>query len=102
MYRGSYDPSHSNHNFAVLDAKSLIKNCADIPNLVFPEILDGAIKMLDKSKQYVLSIDGKKIAPGLGKPLFGDINLWGHENPNLEDALKKRNEDLELQKLIKK
>ena len=71
------------------DVKSLIKNCAGIPNLVFPGILDGAINMLDKSKQYVLSIDGKKIAAGLGKPLFGDINLWGHEKPNLEEALGK-------------
>ena len=24
MYRGSYDPSHSNHNFAVPDVKSMI------------------------------------------------------------------------------
>ena len=57
---------------------------------------EGTIKMLDKSKQYVLSIDGKKIAPGLGKPLFGDINLMGHEKPNLEDALKQRNDDIEF------
>ena len=64
--------------------------------MVFPGILEGAIKMLDKSKQYVLSIDGKKIAPGLSKPLFGDINLWAHKKPNLEGALKKRNEELEF------
>ena len=64
--------------------------------MVFPGILEEAIKMLDKTKQYVLSIDGKKITPGFGKPLFGDINLWGHEKPNLEHALKKRNEDLEF------
>ena len=70
--------------------KSLIKNCGDIPNLVFAGILESAIKMLVKSKQYVLSVDGKKIAADLGKPLFGDINLWGHEKPNLEDALCKR------------
>ena len=52
--------------------------------------MDTAIKLLDKSKKYVLSIDGKKIACGLGKNNTGDINLWGHETPNLEEALKKR------------
>ena len=89
MKRGNYDPESSNHNFAVPDVKSLIKNSGQIPNLVFPGILDSAIKMLDKSKQYVLSVDGKKIAAGLGKSLFGDINLWGHEKPNLEETLQK-------------
>ena len=54
--------------------------------------------MLDKRKQYVLSVDGKKIAAGLGKPLFGDINLWVHEKPNLKEALCKRNEDTETLK----
>ena len=52
--------------------------------------------MLDKSKQHVLSVDSKKMAAGLGKPLFGDINLWGHEKPNLEEALWKRIEDLQF------
>ena len=45
MDRGSYDPALSNHNFAVPDVKSLVNNCADIPNLIFPGILEGAIKM---------------------------------------------------------
>ena len=102
MDRGSYDPALSNHNFAVPDIKSLVNNCADIPNLIFPGILEGAMKMLDKSKQYVLSVDGKKIAAGLGKPLCGDINLWGHEKPNLEEALRQRNEDIEFIKNIEK
>ena len=82
MDRGSYDPALSNHNFAVQDVKSLANNCAGIPNLIFQGILERAIKMLDESKQYVLSVDGKKIAASLGKPFFGDINLWGHEKPN--------------------
>ena len=72
MKRGNYDPGSSNHNFAVPDVKSLIKNSGQIPNLVFPGIPDFAIQMIDKSKQYVLSIDGKKIVAGLGKPLFGN------------------------------
>ena len=84
------------------DVKSLVNNCADIPNLIFPGILEGAMKMLDKSKQYVLSVDGKKIAASLGKPLFGNINLWGHEKPNLEEALRQRNEDIEFIKNIEK
>ena len=47
-------------------------------------------------------MDGKKIAAGLGKPLFGDINLWGYDKPNLENAPCKRNEDLEFIDNIKK
>ena len=58
--------------------------------------------MLDKSKQYVLSLGGKKIAPGLSKPLFGDINLWGREKPNLKDALKQRKDDIEFIENIEK
>ena len=65
MKRGSYDPASSNHNFAVPDVKSLIRNSGDILNLVFPGILVSAIKMLDKSKQYILSVNGKKIAAAL-------------------------------------
>ena len=60
MKRGSYDLAGSNHNFSVPDVKSLIRNSRDTLNLVFPGILDSAIKMLDKSKQYILSVDGKK------------------------------------------
>ena len=32
----------------------------------------------------------------MGKNNTGDINLWGHKSPNLEEALQKRDEDLSL------
>ena len=58
-------------------------------------MLKSAPGLLDKTKKYVMSIDGKKIV-GLGKNNTGDINLWGHEYPNLEDAKKKRDADLKF------
>ena len=32
----------------------------------------------------------------MGKNNTGDINLWGHKTPHLEEALKKRDEDFSM------
>ena len=92
--RGNYFPKDSSVNFVVPGEKSLVKNSCNLSKVILPGIMDSAIKLLDKSKKYVLSIDGKKIASGLGKNNTG--YLWGHKTPNLEEALKKRDEDLSL------
>ena len=82
--RGTYDPDKSNHNFAVPDEKSLRKSTDDLPNVILCGIIEESFKLLDKNKQYVISIDGKKIATGLLKDDIGDINLWGFEEPSIE------------------
>ena len=46
--------------------------------------------MLDRNKQYVISIDGKKIATGLIKDDVEDINLWGLEQPSIEERKKRK------------
>ena len=65
--------------------KSLIRSVFDIPGCLHPGIFNEAIKLLDKSKQYILMIDGKKIAPALGSDEIGDINLWGLEKPSIQE-----------------
>ena len=82
--RGSYDPEKSNHNFTVPDEKSLRKSTDDLPSVILHGIIEESFKLLDKNKQYVISIDGEKIATGLLKNDIGDINLWGFEEPTTE------------------
>ena len=73
--RGSYDQEKSNQNFAVPDEKSLRKSTDDLPSVILSGIIEESFKLLDKNKQYAISIDGKKISTGLSKDDIGDINL---------------------------
>ena len=73
--RGSYDPEKNNHNFAVPDEKSLRKSTDDLPSVILCGIIEESFKLLDKNKQYVISIDGKKIATGLSKDDRGDMGI---------------------------
>ena len=82
--RGTYDPDKSNHNFTVPDKKSLRKSTDNLPNVILCGIIEEFFKLLDKNKQYVISIDGKKIATGLLKDDIGDINLWGFKESSIE------------------
>ena len=36
---------------------------------------------MDKTKEFVLSMDGKQLIPGLINESEGDVNLWGYEGP---------------------
>ena len=88
--RGSYNPEKSNHNFTVPDEKSLRKSTDDLPSVIPCGIIEESFKLLDKNKQYVISIDGKKIATGLLKDDIGDINLWGFEEPTIESCKERK------------
>ena len=72
----------------------------DIPGSLHPGIFNDAIKLLNNSKQYILIIDGKKIAPALGSDEIGDINLWGLEKPSIEERKPQRNNDMAFIKCI--
>ena len=39
------------------------------------------VQLLDKEKEFVLSLDGKQLIPGLLNEDEGDVNLWGYEGP---------------------
>ncbi|CAC5404088.1 unnamed protein product [Mytilus coruscus] len=57
----------------------------DIPKQIQPGLIEQAIQMKPKTDTYVLSVDGKKLAPGLTKD-NGDIDLFGY---GMEDSIQK-------------
>ena len=46
-----------------------------MPSVIMCGIIEESFKLLDRNKQSVISIDGKKIATGLVKDDIGDMNL---------------------------
>jgi hypothetical protein len=90
--QGKYDPDKANVNFAVPDEKVLNSSFTAIPCPVHPGIIDAAFSLLDPAKDYILSLDGKKISAGLGDGELGDIQLLGFEEPSVQsckDALQR-------------
>ncbi|CAC5392110.1 unnamed protein product [Mytilus coruscus] len=86
--RGQFDPQDTNINFAVPDIKTVnnYESCTiDIPKQIQPGLIEQAIQMKPKTDTYVLSVDGKKLAPGLTKD-NGDIDLFGY---GMEDSIQK-------------
>ena len=84
--RGQFDPQNTNINFAVPDIKTVNNyesHQIDIPKQIQPGLIEQVIDMKPKSKTYVLSFDGKKLAPGLTKE-NKDIDLFGYE---MEESL---------------
>ena len=80
---GTISPQSSWINFAIPEHIKSPDNIG-IPDVLEPGIIDEAIQIKTKSNSsMVLSVDGKKIAPGLSED-WGDVNLFGHETPNLQ------------------
>ena len=82
-------------NFTVPDEKSLNRKQKEIPSQIWCGIIEEAFKLLDPLKEYVISIDGKKITSGLGKNDTGHINLWGYEMPPLKERKEKQLKNLQ-------
>ena len=74
-FKSKYDPKTGNFNFAVPDEKTLRKSRTGIPNFVKCGIIDDAVKLVDKKKEFVLSMDSKQLIPGLINDSEGDVNL---------------------------
>jgi hypothetical protein len=81
--KGSYDPQTTSINFAVPNTNSICQfNTTEtkIPGELPPGIIYQAIELKSSSdNSYVLSVDGKQIAPGLTEK-NGDQDLFGHED----------------------
>ena len=81
--KGSYDPQTTSINFAVPSTNSICQfNTMEtkIPGELPHGIIYQAIELKSSSdNSYVLSVDGKKIAPGLTEK-NGDQYLFGHED----------------------
>lgn len=95
-------PDASNLNFAVPDVSVLrdFRACSSMKNSsleVSPGIIEDTIDMKakgNKNVSYILSVDGKKVAPGLTES-GGDEDLFGHENPKLDKRKEPLQEDLD-------
>ena len=90
--KGSYSPQHSRINFAV-PSRTVIAQYkptqVHVPDEVPPGIIQDSVDMADTTKSYVLSMDGKKLAPGLSRDK-GDINLFGFEPAESLESTKER------------
>ena len=79
--KSKYNPSKGHFNFTVPDEKTLRKSKTGLPKVIKCGIIDEALNLVDKKKQFVLSMDGKQLIPGLINESEGDVNLWGYEGP---------------------
>lgn len=102
--RGHINPQSTCINFAVPSMNTLnsFESCGiDIPKEIPPGIISQAIALKPTNRSYVLSVDGKKLAPGLSSS-NGDQDLFGHEQSESLEALKHRlNEEVEYVNNIK-
>jgi hypothetical protein len=90
--KGLYDPQRTSINFAVPNVNSVNNFDAletNIPKTISPGIITQTQNVLPRDKTYVLSVDGKKGAPGLSD-LHGDQDLFGHEEKHSLQSLKDR------------
>ena len=79
--QSKYDPKVGSFNFAVPNEKLLKKSKTGLTKCIPCGIIPEALPLLDKEKEFVLSLDGKQVAPGLLNESDGDVNLWGYEGP---------------------
>ena len=79
--KSKYDPRTGHFNFAVPDEKTLRKSKTGLPQLIKCGIIGECTNLVDKNKEFVLSLDGKQVIPGLLNDSEGDVNLWGYEGP---------------------
>ena len=93
--KGHFDPSTGSFNFAVPDVKTL-HHQKKIDRFLMAGILHSSFNIIDNVKQFILEYDAKRIASGLSSDGYGDVNLWRYENPNLQEAQKQLEEELNL------
>ena len=87
--KSKYPPKKGNYNFAVPDECILRKSKTQIPKDVPCGLITKSFEMLDGSKEFILSLDGKQVGSGLKEHGVGNVNLWGFEGPpSLKDSLR--------------
>ena len=85
--KSKYVPNKGHFSFAVPDKKTLLKSKTGLPKVILCSIIEESVQLLDKEKEFVLSLDGKQLIPGLLNKDEGDINLWGYGPPMLKENL---------------
>ena len=90
--KGYYDPQKTAINFAVPNSNT-VSNFSnidlDLPRELPAGIIEKAIKMKKTDISHVLSVDGKKLAPGLNAD-SGDQDLFGFEERKSLETAKNR------------
>ena len=70
------------------DEHILRKSKTEIPKDVECGIIEESFGILEKEKEFILSLDGKQVGQGLKEDGVGDVNLWGFEGPpSLKETL---------------
>ena len=103
--KGKYDPVLGEFKFPIPSIPTSKKLDIGFPTEIPVGFVEQSLA-LAKSKaregcQFVLSFDGRLIAPGCKGDCTGDSNLWGKEGPpNLDQAVKTLNTTLKAVKSI--
>ena len=88
--RGCYNPAESTINFAVPSISTISSfNRDHFPQTLKPGVIRQALQphIDDDNRDYIISVDGKKLVPGVNDGA-GDIDLFGHEpHRNVADEL---------------
>ena len=92
-----FDPKQGKCNFAVPSFRVLrtIDDSNPIPKEIKPSIIQDVLNLSSTSKEYILAIDGKKVAQGLNDTA-GDIDLWGYETPKKDDKQTRLNNNVAM------
>ena len=101
--RGKYDPVHGEFNFPIPSIPTLKKLDIGFPTEIPVGFVEHSLVLAQKKAseggQFVLSFDGKLIAPGCKGDSTGDSNLWGKEGPpNLKQSVNILNRTLNAAK----
>ena len=87
--KSKYPPKKGIYNFAIPDERILRKSKTQILKDVPCGIINESFEMLDGSKEFILSLDCKRVGSGLKEHRVGDVNLWGFKGPpSLKDSLR--------------
>ena len=105
MKKGKYDPVLGEFNFPIPSIPTLKKLDIGFPTKIPVGFVEQSLALAESKAregcQFVLSFDGKLIAPGCKGDCTGDSNLWGKEGPpNLDQAVKTLNTTLKAAKSI--
>ena len=94
MTKGKYNPVKGEFNFPIPSIPTLKKLDIGFPSEIKVGFVDQSLllaekKVKEESGQFILSFDGKPIAPSCKGESCGDSNMWGIEGPpNLMTAVK--------------
>ena len=91
--KSKYNPVHGEFNFPIPSIPTLKKLDIGFPSEIPVGFVEQSLvlaqRKAEEGGQFVLSFDGKLIAPGCKGDSTGDSNLWGKEGPpNLRTAVK--------------